>query len=451
MKHIAFLFILVIFIGCGKSDILDRNSEKFSICNIMGIVNTDSNFPVEGAIVNFNGINTTTDTNGVYFFEGVEVSSLHNIVKIQKEGYHNSSRLFTSNQESILRQNTNLSRKEPIDYNPTNSLKYYSNYHSTDIKANTIVLESGQSLSATGNLYSRYLSPYDFDEAPGNFVGLDKGNNHCKLFPIGIIRFEMEDLNGFKLKIKDGEKVKIEIKIFSQLLNQATDEIPLWLYNDETGYWVERGFAKKEGDIYVGEVDKLGVWGCCLFEPSTIYNGRIINKEGKNINSAIKFAPNKNFSFIGTTEQYTTGGEFTNYDGSFSFWASKNEKLDFSFWTEGAETYKYEAEPCQEDCTLNNISLPDFSSTQITGRVVDCDNNPLRIGYIFRDTNFGIDYYLPVVNGVFYDNVITYVVGTVVSYVAIDMNTREKCLPLDVPISIIPGNKDVGTLIACKN
>ena len=87
-----------------------------------------------------------------------------------------------------------------------------------------------------------------------------------------------------------------------------------------------------------------------------------------------------------------------------------------------------------------------FNKT-ITGAVVDCNNNPVKSGYIKRRSNFSDEVYVPVVNGRFNDNVYWNIIGTVASYYPIDIDNNQESKPTHAPVS---GPTDIGTIIACN-
>lgn len=53
-----------------------------------------------------------------------------------------------------------------------------------------------------------------------------------------------------ELQLAEGKEAEITAPIPYTLQANAPDTMPLWYYDDETGNWMEEGFATKVGNSY---------------------------------------------------------------------------------------------------------------------------------------------------------------------------------------------------------
>lgn len=433
-------FIALLF-GCGKNEIVSLNSEEnFYECEIMGFVAFDTYYGIEGAIVTFNGETVLTDQRGVFRFNAVKVSSKHNLIRIVKEGYHKDVRVFMTDRPAIIKINSGLIKRSCGDgFNAYDGKDRQGHNYSYTFLPNSIVLESGISYTSFVDLCSEYIEPRDNKNMVGNFVGYDLNNNPFKLRPLGVINLEMMGVGGQNIRMANGKTISLSVDIPDDMLSESPKSIPLWYFDFEAGYWKDGGIAIREGNKYEANVSKVGYWGFHLASEAVMISGNTVLSDREPVyhpsdfNYLPGYSPNYNY-------------ETTNYDGSFKVWAPKDENLGIIF-SYGSTTHKADVSKCGQECKLGNINLSILFNKTITGAVVDCNNNPVKSGYIKRRSNFSDEVYVPVVNGRFNDNVYWNIIGTVASYYPIDIDNNQESKPTHAPVS---GPADIGTIIACN-
>ena len=440
MKNlIILLFLLLTFESCTKMEMAEpTNEEVFYVCEIMGIVPPD--YGGIGAIVSFNGVTTQTDQRGIYRFNEVKVSSKHNLIRIVKEGYYEDVRVFMTDRPAIIKIRSGLNKKScGGGFNAFNGSDRQGNKYSYTFLPNSIVLESGISYTSFVDLCSEYIDPRDNKSIVGNFVGYDLNNKPFKLRPLGVISLEMMGVGGQNIRMAEGKTISLSVEIPDDMLSESPTSIILWYFDFNSGYWREGGIAIRDGSKYKANVSKVGYWGFHLAREAVIISGNTVLADGNpvyhpsDINYVQGLSPFFNY-------------ETTNFDGSFKEWAPKDQNLGIRF-NYGSTTHKADVTKCGQECKLGDIKLSIVFNKTITGAVVDCNNNPVKSGYIKRRSNFSDEVYVPVVNGRFNDNVYWNIIGTVASYYPIDIDNNQESKPTHAPVS---GPADIGTIIACN-
>lgn len=451
MKGGIFSIVVLFFIisGCGKHEIIENIAEeKFYTSNIMGIVQNENNFPIEGAKVIFNGQSTQTDKNGVYLFASVQVSSRHNLIRIEKAGFLPGIRVFTTGEPALLRQFTVLIKKETGGATLGYGANIENGDYSIKIPTGSIFSESGNPYTSSGYITLHYFSYYFIgrEHAPGNFVGYSLSNVPHKLRSFGMIYLDYRAQNESQLQIGNGQSITLSVKIHYDVLDEAPSKIPLWYFDYATGYWQEAGFALREGDKYVGTIKRFGLWGFNYGEPAVVVSGKVTYDDGARYNIPIYFSHLK-------SQCNHNPRDYTNYDGSFSTWIPNKSPNQLSFYTENAQVYKSgEFSPCQQNCNLGNINLSIYGTNQVTGKVIDCNNQPLKMGYVYRGSSSASpSAFVPVFDGIVFDNIFdTFFNGNNISYTTFDMETLERCNTYTFPLKLSK-TLDLGTMVACKD
>ena len=75
-------------------------SEGFVTTNISGQILDVMNQPVEGAIIRLDGIDRTSDANGVFYFKNAQVDSKRAILNVNKDGFFEGGRAIFPTKES---------------------------------------------------------------------------------------------------------------------------------------------------------------------------------------------------------------------------------------------------------------------------------------------------------------------------------------------------------------
>jgi hypothetical protein len=235
-----------------------------------------SDTPVlRGATVMVNGTPTMTDANGAYSLTIPAIKNNRYVVTVKKAGYAVASRIFDNGVAGIR---WHLTRAVTINIDPTKAVKLIDERGLTVrvpsrekrgfittrmagatlvIKPNSITNLSGS--HATGPLQlSLTTLNLSTDPLPGDYGAIDTSGRETNLLSYGAATIEVRDAAGQLYNLAPGATAQIVLPIHpAQLTNPSTpppQTIPLWFYDEETGYWKEEGTAKLVGTNYVAEL-----------------------------------------------------------------------------------------------------------------------------------------------------------------------------------------------------
>lgn len=455
MKN-KFLFLsgLILFLllsGCREEiDFTDFSQLKSYKSDILGIVTAENGTAVEGATVTLNGAVRVTDKNGVYLFNDVEVDSRHTVAKIQKDGFFDGIKVFSAGRESKIQLRTILLKKDfNKSFNGGQGGTITSESITIDFPANAIVVEDTKVLyTGEVSVAIKYLDPEDrnvYDQMPGDLSGINSQNNLAVLNTYGMVAVELRATNGAKLNIATGSKAKMTAVVPSSLLSNAPSTIPLWYFDEATGFWKEEGFATLSGNKYTGEVSHFSYWNYDSQNPSIILNGRVLDQNGLPVSGldVRVYAANE-----------WGGHGYTNPDGTFSGPVAKDLPLTIVVSTTGVNgcqsqiVYTSSIGPFSNDATLPDIIVTvELATTyHVHANVINCAGNPVQNGYVEVDMGLFNKYLFTIVNGAVSGNIISCVPNPSFIYTAVDLDALVQS---PEAASLLLLDTDLGIISAC--
>lgn len=281
----ALLMMLMTFASCSKiQDLLnegdddDDDSEggnppelvegRMEDIALSGIVRDASGTPIEGVSIVSGSSAATTNTDGFFEFDQIQVVSVQNdrsVVRFSKSGYFDVVRSMNADDAEGASWEVVMCKKENNDFT---SIKTYSSSSDQTLQAGEMKIDmpqdgykvDGTGLSYTGKVKSEmvYLDPNNerFSEMMpgGDLAAVRSDNSSAQLVSYGMTDLNMYAENGDKLQLKDGSKAKLTFPIPAGMGENPPASIPLWSFNEKTGLWEEEGSAQLQGNVYVGEV-----------------------------------------------------------------------------------------------------------------------------------------------------------------------------------------------------
>ena len=281
----ALLMMLMTFASCSKiQDLLnegdddDDDSEggnppelvegRMEDIALSGIVRDASGTPIEGVSIVSGSSAATTNTDGFFEFDQIQVVSVQNdrsVVRFSKAGYFDVVRSMDADDAEGASWEVVMCKKENNDFT---SIKTYSSSSDQTLQAGEMKIDmpqdgykvDGTGLSYTGKVKSEmvYLDPNNerFSEMMpgGDLAAVRSDNSSAQLVSYGMTDLNMYAENGDKLQLKDGSKAKLTFPIPAGMGENPPASIPLWSFNEKTGLWEEEGSAQLQGNVYVGEV-----------------------------------------------------------------------------------------------------------------------------------------------------------------------------------------------------
>ena len=283
----ALLMMLMTFASCSKlQDLLNEGDDdddddgginppelvegRMEDIALSGIVRDASGTPIEGVSIVSGSSAATTNTDGFFEFDQIQVVSVRNdrsVVRFSKAGYFDVVRSMDADDDAAdgASWEVVMCRKENNDFT---SIKTYSSSSDQTLQAGEMKIEmpqDGYKVDGTGTGYTGkvksemvYLDPNNerFAEMMpgGDLAAVRSDNSSVQLVSYGMTDLNMYAENGDKLQLKDGSKAKLTFPIPAGMGENPPASIPLWSFNEKTGLWEEEGSAALQGNVYVGEV-----------------------------------------------------------------------------------------------------------------------------------------------------------------------------------------------------
>lgn len=281
----ALLMMLMTFASCSKiQDLLNEGDDddddsgginppelvegRMEDIALSGIVRDASGTPIEGVSIVSGSSAATTNTDGFFEFDQIQVVSVQNdrsVVRFSKSGYFDVVRSMDADAADGASWEVVMCKKENNDFT---SIKTYSSSSDQTLQAGEMKIDmpqDGYKVDGTGAGYTGkvksemvYLDPNNerFSEMMpgGDLAAVRSDNSSAQLVSYGMTDLNMYAENGDKLQLKDGCKAKLTFPIPAGMGENPPASIPLWSFNEKTGLWEEEGSAQLQGNVYVGEV-----------------------------------------------------------------------------------------------------------------------------------------------------------------------------------------------------
>lgn len=398
MKKIIHSFLLVLiavsFFQCRKdpSYIGDADPVPPAIvtpaadpitANLQGNIIDENGLPAAAVSITAGSQTVITDVKGYFRINHAALDKKNTLVLAQKAGYFKGMRLFaaTSGTNYVY---IKLIRK--IQAGTVNAsaggIVTLTNGSQVNLQANGIVIAaSGNDYTGVVKVYAQYIDPAAADIAatvPGSFNAINKDGKTNVLTSYGMMAVELESASGEKLQIKDGSVASLTSPIPAAAQASAPATISLWYVDEENGLWREEGVATKQGNNYIADVKHFTFWNCDFGNDAVILSMKILNSGSQPlVNTAVRVTRPG-------TSWLTTATDYTDSLGNVSGLVPSNEALLVEVLDPcGAVAYSQNISSLTQNTDLGNITVPNSSAgiVTITGKLVDCTNQPVTNGY----------------------------------------------------------------------
>ena len=394
--YITFSF-LFLFTSCRKdefdTDITVIPTGEETTTKLVGFVTDEDGGYIISAQVNAGNMTTTTDENGFFIFENINIPENGFAVTVNHE---------TRYMENIIRVVPNkedITYTEVVLYEPDVRLTFDNNEGATlrveeelsiQISPNTLELGNGSDYNGAVEAELKWM-PADDDNTlaimPGNLEGLDFEGENVILGTYGMFSVEFTTDNGQSLNLKEGSTAEVFVQIPSSMIRAAPSDLPVWSLNESAGIWVEETSANLDGNRYSFEVDHFSFWNCDAPFPVVQISGTVSDENGFVLPNAFI-----RISFTNGNVFFTRFG-YTNQEGFFTGKVPKDQVLDVEIRDivcgENTNT-EIQIGPFSED--QNDVNVVALFSTvlyDVSGIALDCDLNPIENALIIADDNDG--------------------------------------------------------------
>jgi len=456
---IVLLFILT---SCQKDDsisnddnqnenIPDTFSEYFGneiSRDFLGSVIDKDHNPIEGVSISIGNETAVTDSNGVFIIRNATVNERFGYIKAEKAGYiHGSRSVVPSNgtnkvtimllEETVV-GTVSSGSSDTVIADDGSSVSFDGNF----------VKEDGTAYTGSVNVIMHHLDPTDEDmedQMPGMLYAENEDGAERMLQTLGMLAVELRGSGGEDLNLAEGSTSEIKIPVDATLLGSAPATIPLWYFDEATGYWKEEGEATLQGNMYVGTVSHFSFWNCDIPAEAVTLCLTVVDEDDKELN---------NLYVTLTSETYGTTSGNTNELGQVCGLVPSNETLIldiYSYAICGNTLLHTETIGPFTSDTITTIIVPDipeFNEETVTGIFKDCDGDLITNGYV--KISYGNQIFTDIVtDGSFESNLLVCSQNNTFSIFGYDyMNyqtTGNINFTFDSPII------DVGSLSACNS
>lgn len=397
-KIITLLLIVLTVFACRRNiddDITTVDPIVFPSENItaslIGEVTDENGDYVEGAQVSVGTQILTTNEDGFFYFQDINMNAKGTYVKIEKDGYFLGAKMMNATAGEVAYTKVELIKKTLIQTVAASEGGEITldNKAKITLSANSFVDESGNAYTGNVNVYGAWMNPTTTETAlrmPGDLRAVDSEGDFKQLATYGMVVVELEDESGNKLQIAEGSAAEVKMEVPSSILANAPATIPLWHFDEENGYWIEEGEAQLVGNEYVGEVKHFSFWNCD--DPFFVVNlsGSVVTEGGVPVPYL--------FIEISIVGSGATSSGITNSEGFFSGGVPLNQLLIMTIEHCGI-VYEQQIGPFTEDVVLEPVVVTSYSDYTYTiqAKLVDCDNEPIE-GGLMKIKIAGSNYYV---------------------------------------------------------
>ncbi|MBL0012195.1 MAG: Ig-like domain-containing protein [Flavobacterium sp.] len=419
MKKINVLFALLclVVMSCNPSDDNDSNSNLGSDFSknfgavasrdFIGQVVDMNNLPIQNVSVKIGTSTVQTDVNGVFIINGANVYEKFAYITAKKAGYIDGSRSMipTSGKNNVK-----------IMMMPSTPIATIQSGVSSEVAlpSGTKVVFDGAFETEAGVAYtgSVAVSMFHLTSSDENIGSLMPGmlfaqaaDGSAKVSEtLGMMEVALRGSGGEKLQIAKTHSAQISMPIDASQLAIAPSTIPLLHFDEVNGYWKEEGSATKVGNQYVGTVSHFSWWDFAASFPPVSLTVKVVDVNGNPISNA-----NVVFSFWLSPSIGLGAGGSTDNNGQFSMIVPANNNLTLQVFAPSISCvsnnilYSSAVGPYSTNSTLPDIvlnSITAFSSSNVLGTLVKCDNALVTNGYVVLNKYLGQSIF-PVTNGAF--------------------------------------------------
>ncbi len=396
---VLLLFSLFTFTACNTDDndnnngnntpnqenIPDTFSEYFGNSinrDFIGTIVNSSNQPIEGATISIGNATSTTDSNGVFIIRDASVNQRFAYIKAEKSGYIHGSRSVVPTQgvnkvtimllEANVVGSTNSGASETIALQNGASVSFDGNF----------IKEDGTAYTGNVDVIIHHLDPMDENmnaQMPGMLYAENEDGAERMLQTLGMLAIELRGTGGEDLNLAEGSVSEIRVPVDPSLMANAPATIPLWYFDETTGYWKEEGQATLQGNMYVGTVTHFSFWNCDI-PAEAITLCITASDEDSNLLSNL-------YATITSATFGTTSGYF-NDNGEVCGYVPSGETLELNIYSydfcDTESIYTGTIGPFNSDSNIS-VTVSDNSniiSETITGNFNTCNGTAVTDGYV---------------------------------------------------------------------
>lgn len=325
---LAAVFCTSVLVGCGGGS--GGGVSVDSPPNNTGIVtgritSARDSAPVQGAKVSLGGSSATTGADGKFELREVAAAA-RAVVRINASGFGEGFALAAVANDTTTTVDAQL---EPVGIQTTvnagsdSIVSVPGSSARLSLSGNSLVRPDGSAASGNVTVALTPISPANNVNAmPGDYQTTRSGGGTASMESWGALNIGLTDANGQKLNLGAGKTASIRIAVSTRSPNLPST-IPLFFFDENTGYWVQQGSANLAGvapnQYYEGTVSHFSVWNADQELDTVFVTGCVVT----NINGVLNRAANVRISSDGIDYSGATSA-LTNGEGSFTIAIKRN-------------------------------------------------------------------------------------------------------------------------------
>ena len=387
MKQLSIFFLFLsicILLSCAKeydetTFIPGKIVEPEIIINsgITGHVLYNNRRFLNDATIQVGNESTTSNQYGQFSFENIPMDAEGQLIKITKEGYFDQYKLIypeVGKDPYITTILLNKSQQGSFQSNAGGTI--LGDRLNINFKPNSIIDNQNQPYTGEIIVYQAPINPDDknFDFiAPGNLRSVDENGDNTILQSFAMSVIQLESPDGLPLNLKEGSSAQLTFEIPTTHLGEAPESIPLWYFDENTGYWVEEGLANKIGSEYIGDVSHFSFWNCDISGTAFKLSFHLVKPNGDPLSNSIVR--------LTSSSGLINGAEYTDSDGYASGLVPGFTPLSLIVY--GINENCDPSQPIPIGSITADIDLGDIVVdgdpylTTIKAKIVDCNGLPI--------------------------------------------------------------------------
>lgn len=377
-----FLFLISLsLVRCHDSETFVPEPDPVSYKASAFVVVSDVNgTPVEGVQINVGNIEGFTDEDGLLFVKNATMNP-STYLTAEKEGYFHGSRRFYPTENGVQYVKITLLPQQLAGtfQSGAGSSVQIADGLSLSFPSNAIMTQSGQVYSGLVSVYGQPIKADDPDlstKMPGDLVGINSEGTKGALGSLGMMVVELKSSTGELLQVKTGSHVEMQMEVPAAQLSTAPSTIPMWYFNESTGYWDEEGEATLVGNKYVAQLGHFSYWNCDAYFELVEWGASFIYEDG---NPASQVSVCLTILSLNTTRC-----DFTNEEGFVGGQVAANETMLLEVKSPcGDVIYSQQIGPYSSDTQIGPITIPSTSVTitTVSGNAIDCNGAAVTNGF----------------------------------------------------------------------
>lgn len=383
--------LLLCFSACQRSggilpsNYLNNANAPMVNANIIGKVLDSQHQPIALATVHIGKAIVKTDAKGFFYIKNTPLPADYGYVSVEKAGFFNASRTF-----KVREGRTHYLTMEMLAQTQRGAFSAASGGSvsfdgvNVSIPGNGVVRSNGSPYIGVVKVVGQYLSPdaANINEImPGNLWSKTSANKILPIETYGMVAVELHGDNGEKLQIAPGKEATLDFPVAASQSTTTPSEIPLWYFDEVSGFWKEEGKATLQNGRFVGNVKHFTYWNCDMPIPhNTELYFNLVDAYGN---------PMANYDVWITAAGYTYGTHgYTDNLGAGGGFIPNGVPVTITVYDAGSNYWS--ASPCillqqvvgpftNPVTNIGNLVVnnPNNINGVVSGVVTDCNNNPL--------------------------------------------------------------------------